>query len=205
MDARDDALGRTPRREPIAGSPLGDDSLWVVEEFVALRSSFTIDETIAGMRLAFAAWLAAGERLDDVVLAVYEVMANVADHAYADTPGGVGTVGLAAHRAHELLRITVSDHGRWRAATEAPSRSRYVIGLLIERVHIETTTSGTVVHLQSIFRHPGRRAEEALSAHWLRGLATRQQLADTFTAGCSAGRVSAAVSSASRSISPATT
>lgn len=124
-----------------------------------MRVSLLLDQVatarnVAGMRRAFAAWLtldvAAGDLVDDVVLVVYEALANVADHAYADDPDGVGAVRLRAHRAHESLRVTVSDDGRWRAGTDAPFRNRglTVMGQLIEQLHVETTGSGTTVHLR---------------------------------------------------------
>jgi serine/threonine-protein kinase RsbW len=160
MDARDDALGRLPRREPVAESQLGDDPPWVDEDVVAVRSSLTIQETataynIAAMRRAFGEWLAidlaAGDLLDDMVFAVYEALANVADHAYVDSTDGLGPVRLTAHRAHESLRITISDDGHWRTTTDGHFRGHglALIRLLITDVHIEATAPGTIVHLRA--------------------------------------------------------
>lgn len=159
MDARDDDAGRTPRRDPVPGSALDGEPRWVGEEPVTVRTSLTLGETasvqnIGAMRRGFAAWLALdvapGDLADDLVLVVYEALANAADHAYADAPDDVGPVRLTAHRAREFLRITVSDDGRWRAATDAPHRGRglSLIRLLIAQVHIGTNGSGTVVHLR---------------------------------------------------------
>ncbi len=75
--------------------PAGEPS-WAIEDVTAVRPSLMIDETataqnIARVRREFARWLAvdlaAGDLLDDLVLAVYEALANVADHAYTDTVG----------------------------------------------------------------------------------------------------------------------
>jgi serine/threonine-protein kinase RsbW len=160
MDARDDALGRMPRREPVAGSQLGDDSPWVDEDVVTVRSSLTIEEAataynIAAMRRTFSEWLAldlaASDLLDDVVLAVYEALANVADHAYVDSPDGPGPARLTAHRAHGSLRIAISDDGHWRTITDGHFRNHGLplIRLLITDVYIETTALGTTVHLRA--------------------------------------------------------
>jgi hypothetical protein len=52
MDARDDTLGRMPRREPVAGSQLGDDPPWVDEDVVTVRSSLTIEEAATAYNIA---------------------------------------------------------------------------------------------------------------------------------------------------------
>lgn len=156
----DRSSGRPPRRGDVNGSAAGADLAWVLEEVLAIRPPFTIDTTataqnIGRVRRDFAAWLAvdtaSGDLLDDVVLAVYEALANVADHAYADTEGGLGEVRLVAHRADESLRVTVSDSGCWRGATGAPFRSHglSLIHLLIGQVHIDCAASGTTVHLRT--------------------------------------------------------
>lgn len=169
MDVNDEALGRTARRATAAGPQFGVDPSWIDQAIAAVRPSLAVDQVataqnITGIRRGFAAWLAldvaAGDLFDDLVLAVYEALANVADHAYADAPDGVGKVRLLAHRSPESLRITVSDDGLWRAATGAPFRNRglAVIRLLISQVHIETTRSGTVVHLQCVLPGPEQSA-----------------------------------------------
>ena len=104
----DDTDDEAPRPSSIAGSPPGDESLWTAEEFAVVRSSLTIDyaataKNIAAMRRVFAAWLAvdvrAGDLLNDLVLVVYEALANAVDHAYVDRPGDIGAVRLTARRA----------------------------------------------------------------------------------------------------------
>lgn len=137
------------------------------EDVVAIRPSLAIDtaataQNIAGMRRDFTAWLAAdvaaGGLLDDLVLAVYEALANVVDHAYADTSDGTGAVHLTAHRAHDALRVIISDGGRWRTPSEARFRNHglNLIRLLITQVHVERATSGTVVHLHTDLPPPRR-------------------------------------------------
>ena len=150
-----DPLDRPPLPGPDAPTPT-----WVEEVVVAVRPSLTLAQEatphrIAGMRRGFAAWLAvdvaAGDPFDDLVLAVYEALANVAEHAYADIPDRLGEVALVAHRAAELLRITVVDRGRWRTGPAAPFRHRglTVIGQLVAQVHVATGLSGTSVHLRT--------------------------------------------------------
>lgn len=83
--------------------------------------------TAAWARWQFGAWLAldlaAGDLFDDLVLVVYEALANAADHAYP-TPGA-GPVRLCARRTRHAVHITVSDHGTWRDVSAAPtSRGR---------------------------------------------------------------------------------
>lgn len=167
MARSDDPTGRTAPRPADTGSRPGVAPPWVHQDLTVVRPSLEIREPatatdIAGMRRTFAGWLAvdvaAGVLLDDLVLAVYEALANVADHAYAGSPAGVGPVRLAADRAHELLGITVSDQGRWRAPGGAPFRNRglSVIRVLITDVHVETTGSGTAVHLHNALPVPDR-------------------------------------------------
>lgn len=74
---------------------------------------------IGAVRRALAAWLRIlpfdDARRADVVLAVYEAMANVVDHAYLDTDG-VGTMQISATYSVDLgaLDVTVADLGRWK-------------------------------------------------------------------------------------------
>jgi serine/threonine-protein kinase RsbW len=160
MNDTDDPEKSAPQNGAVSASRPGGESSWVIEDVAAVRPSLMVDETataqnIARVRREFATWLAvdlaAGDLLDDLILAVYEALANVSDHAYTDTPAGVGALQLTAHRAHESLRITISDRGRWRPTTNAPFRNRGLplIRQLIAQVHIETTASGTVVHLRT--------------------------------------------------------
>lgn len=120
----------------------------------------------ARVRREFTAWLAldvAGEVLHDVVMAVYEAVANSAEHAYAEHPDGPGGLRLTAHRGHDAVQITVADDGIWRAPTGQPYRSRGLplIGQLIEHVHVDRGSTGTVVHL----RTPVQLPTEAVDGH----------------------------------------
>jgi serine/threonine-protein kinase RsbW len=119
-------------------------------------------ENVAGMRRRFASWLALdldpGDLLDDVVLAVYEALANAAEHAYANAPA-VGVVRLVAHRARDAVAVTVTDCGRWREATGQRFRNHGldVIRQLIEHVQIASGDRGTVVQLRTTLPAPPTR------------------------------------------------
>jgi len=82
---------------------------------------------IGAARRALAAWLRIlpfdHTRSADVVLAVYEAMANVVEHAYLDTDG-VGTmqVSVTYSVVDGALDVTVADLGRWRPPVLDPLR-----------------------------------------------------------------------------------
>lgn len=104
------------------------------------------------LRHRFHHWLAldvSPELLDDLVLAVYEAMANVAEHGYAGRPDGPGPLRLEAHRGGGHVLVTVADEGSWRAPTGERSRSRGLplIRRLTHDVHIVTGHQGTFVRL----------------------------------------------------------
>lgn len=169
MEPPDNALKRAAHRESLTGSRPGEHPLWVGEDVVGVRFPLRMDESATAanasrMRRSFASWLdtdvAAGELAEDLALGVYEALANVVDHAYAATPDHLGAVRLTAHRAHMILRITVSDDGRWRDGHEAPFRNRglEMIRVLIAQVHIDTSDSGTTVHLRCALPVPAESA-----------------------------------------------
>lgn len=74
---------------------------------------------IGAVRRALAAWLYIlpfdSTRRADIVLAVYEAMANVVDHAYLDSDG-VGTMQIGVTYTVDVgsLDVTVIDRGRWK-------------------------------------------------------------------------------------------
>lgn len=60
--------------------------------------------------------------VDDIVLGVYEALANVVEHAYRSAPEP-GTMTITAAYEHETLTVTVSDTGTWRPPTPTTNRS----------------------------------------------------------------------------------
>ncbi|MDI9896962.1 ATP-binding protein [Rhodococcus sp. IEGM 1381] len=60
--------------------------------------------------------------VDDIVLGVYEALANVVEHAYRSAPEP-GTMTITAAYEHETLTVTVSDTGTWQPPTPTTGRS----------------------------------------------------------------------------------
>lgn len=63
-----------------------------------------------------------GALVDDIVLGVYEALANVVEHAYSSSPE-TGTMSITVTYEHETLTVTVSDTGTWRPPTSTTTRS----------------------------------------------------------------------------------
>ncbi|GAA2537600.1 ATP-binding protein [Mycolicibacterium diernhoferi] len=93
------------------------------------------------------------EKSSDVLLAVYEALANAAEFAYdgADQPGPMHV--RAAHDPDtSVLTVTVSDEGRWRVKDQNvhnPARGRGIplMHALTDRTEIDSTPAGTEVRL----------------------------------------------------------
>jgi serine/threonine-protein kinase RsbW len=93
-------------------------------------------------------------RVQDLVLAVYEAMANVAVHAYAGEPG---LLDLRARHRGGRITVTVTDHGRRRPAPVPGmlhGRGLPLIRTLADEVSFSITPTGTTVEL-SWARSPG--------------------------------------------------
>ncbi|MDT8913794.1 ATP-binding protein [Amycolatopsis sp. PS_44_ISF1] len=107
------------------------------------------------LRHRLAAWaLAAGiepELAQDIALAGYEALANVADHAYRNDHGGL--VDLRASRQHDRVEVVITDHGRWRPpVTDSAPVSLRGRGLMLLRASADAAeitpgAEGTVVTL----------------------------------------------------------
>ncbi|MGB8229894.1 MAG: ATP-binding protein [Pseudonocardiaceae bacterium] len=115
------------------------------------------------LRVRFQQWLGtlgvSTTAVEDLALAVYEALANAAEHAYH--PGHPNPImRLQAQLDHDQLLITITDHGCWRTPHEAGYRGR---GLAMMRsfaeVHLRSTAQGTTVHLRAAVHHnPDGRA-----------------------------------------------
>ncbi len=120
-----------------------------------LRAEVTATEhNAAELRRQFHHWLAldtTAHTVDDVVLAVYEAVANAVEHAYAEHPDGPGPVRLVARRIADHVLITVTDEGAWRAPTGDGFRGRglQLMRHLAQEVTVDRTPDGTVVHLRA--------------------------------------------------------
>ncbi|MFI5614379.1 ATP-binding protein [Amycolatopsis sp. NPDC051903] len=117
-------------------------------------------DDITGLRHDLAGWLRAldvpGDLAGDVELAAYEAMINTADHAYPKTPGDVE---LTAHHEAGLIRVTVTDHGRWLPPTANPGplhgRGLPLIRALPDDATVDPTERGTTVTMTWYPKGPG--------------------------------------------------
>ncbi len=116
-------------------------------------------ELAAQIRQELADWLHQhfeidAEKASDVLLAVYEGLANAAEFAYvgAERPGPMHV--RAAHDPDTaVLTVTISDEGNWRAKDETvknPARGRGIplMHALTDRADIASTEAGTEVRLE---------------------------------------------------------
>ncbi|QFU93441.1 ATP-binding protein [Amycolatopsis sp. YIM 10] len=109
-------------------------------------------ENASRLRVVLARWLRGlgltGDRHDDVVLAAYEAMANVVDHAYARA---AGPLELHGHASAGTCTITVSDRGRWRRPrTVAGSFRGRGLGMmheLADEVLLRSNALGTTIRM----------------------------------------------------------
>jgi anti-sigma regulatory factor (Ser/Thr protein kinase) len=112
-----------------------------------------VAEALTPIRRALADWatlagLPPGD-VDDLVLASYEAMANVVDHAYP--PDQRGRFRLEAACTTDLqIVVTVSDDGRWQLPTDGSShrgRGLPLIHQLAHRVDVHHDQRGTTVRM----------------------------------------------------------
>jgi anti-sigma regulatory factor (Ser/Thr protein kinase) len=106
------------------------------------------------LRVRFEQWLrtlgAPTHLVDDLVLAVYEALANAVEHAYhPDHPDPV--MRLQAHLDHDQLLITITDYGCWRTPGAPGYRGRglAVMRSLSSGVHLCPSPQGTTVHMRA--------------------------------------------------------
>jgi serine/threonine-protein kinase RsbW len=108
--------------------------------------------TLPGLRRHLISWLRrrAGEEVsrqaDEIVLACWEAMANVLDHAYQGRPG---QIDVRARIDDRVLVITIADEGRWTAGAEQPNRGRglRLIQALVDGLDLRSTDDGTMITL----------------------------------------------------------
>jgi serine/threonine-protein kinase RsbW len=126
-----------------------------------VRSRVAADpRSAARTRAEFASWLKThftlgAQRFNDLLVAVYEAIANAAEFAYVDDPPLRGTVDVSA--AYDVdsdtLAVAVDDHGHWRESFPAPAavpprgRGLHLMRVLADKVAIDRTPHGTHVTL----------------------------------------------------------
>jgi len=109
-------------------------------------------ERLHQLRQALMAWARrvglAAEAVSDLVLATYEAMANVVDHAYRDCSSGLLNLHARADRTHRTVTVTVTDYGRWRPPQQGPTlrgRGLALIRGLAQHTEIRPGQDGTTV------------------------------------------------------------
>ncbi|WP_409181558.1 ATP-binding protein [Amycolatopsis sp. VS8301801F10] len=92
------------------------------------------------------------DRAHDIVLAGYEALANVADHAY---PGEPGLVDLDAVCRSDSVEVVIADHGEWRPPDETENdpvsvrgRGLLLVQATADESDVRTSAGGTVVTLR---------------------------------------------------------
>ncbi|MGB3771381.1 MAG: ATP-binding protein [Rhodococcus sp. (in: high G+C Gram-positive bacteria)] len=131
-----------------AGPPRSRDTARLSWSELSAQPRFITDT-----RVHFGRWL---EQLEldstktyDIILAVYEAMANVVEHAYR-SQGATATPNvfdLNATLEDSRLEVAVVDHGTWSDAVPGPLRGRGLplIETLSDDVTVASAESGTTV------------------------------------------------------------
>ncbi len=112
----------------------------------------TLPRRLAEVRGRMADWAAAvgleSERVDDLVLATHEALANIADHAY---PNGGGEAFVTAFCADGEVLVVVRDRGHWRTPAADPGwrgRGLLLIHGLADEVDVHHGDLGTTVEMR---------------------------------------------------------
>jgi serine/threonine-protein kinase RsbW len=116
-----------------------------------IRHRVEADATrLAVLRKALGVWADAiglsREQRADVVLAVYEALANAAEHAYPDRDDGV--IDLYATCSPDLITIVVTDYGAWRPPQPSDGlrgRGLLLINALAQHSDVTHGNDGTKV------------------------------------------------------------
>lgn len=129
---------------------------WTRQQSADIRAPLRAEATATvanatALRRQFRDWLALdlpAHLVGDLVLAVYEAIANAAEHAYVQHRPG--SMQLEAHRAADHILVAVSDQGRWQTTAGDGFRGRGIqlMHLLTHHIHTRCDHRGTVVHLR---------------------------------------------------------
>ncbi|NLU82494.1 ATP-binding protein [Rhodococcus sp. HNM0569] len=118
--------------------------------------------SLLALRRDLARWLGSvgirSERADDIVLASYEALANVVEHAYVRPRAGSLDLAARFDEGDACVEVVVGDRGRWAAGPPDPLRGNglRLIDSLADDVEIARGDAGTVVRM-SWAAHPNRR------------------------------------------------
>ncbi|HEX2410738.1 MAG TPA: SpoIIE family protein phosphatase [Solirubrobacteraceae bacterium] len=107
-------------------------------------------ESLVAVRQLLRRWLrarsATEDEIYDITVACQEACANAVEHAYRP---GRESFEVEATYADRRVRVTVRDHGRWRAPRGSNrGRGLPLMHALMERVDVEHSEEGTVVVLE---------------------------------------------------------
>jgi serine phosphatase RsbU (regulator of sigma subunit)/anti-sigma regulatory factor (Ser/Thr protein kinase) len=107
-------------------------------------------ESLVAVRHVLRRWLraqsATEDEIYDITVACQEACANAVEHAYRP---GREVFEVEATCADRRVRVTVRDHGRWRAPRGSNrGRGLPLMHALMERVDVERTDEGTLVVLE---------------------------------------------------------
>ena len=120
-----------------------------------VTTSATVHNATA-LRRTFRRWVKAlvgDDCADDLTLAVYEALANAAEHAFT-AQAQPGSMRLRATAADGQITVTITDNGAWRAPTASNGRRGRGLSLmrtLTDDAHVESNRQGTTVRLQHPF------------------------------------------------------
>lgn len=102
------------------------------------------------LRQAFHRWvktLVGQDDADDLTVAVYEALANAAEHAFT-TSSTAGMIWIYATVRDDQITVTISDNGTWQfsnRSTDYRGRGLSLIHQLTTAAHIELGEHGTTV------------------------------------------------------------
>jgi serine/threonine-protein kinase RsbW len=119
-----------------------------------VTTSATVHNATA-LRRAFRRWVQAlveDDDANDLTLAVYEALANAAEHAYP-AQREPGSMRLHATAADGQITVTITDNGTWRppaVPTGRRGRGLPLMHKLTDEAHVEPNRQGTTV----LLRHP---------------------------------------------------
>jgi len=108
-----------------------------------------VSTNLAPIRALMRRWLAGFGAPDadihDIVLAVGELASNACTHA---SPMATGTVTIDAELADGVVRVTVSDQGRWRPPLDrGGGRGLKIVHALVDSLVIDSGDEGTRAHI----------------------------------------------------------
>jgi len=152
------------RRMLPTGPPADDVALIAVKRSTdrTLRIEMPAESScLAPIRALMRRWLAMqGANTDetrDIVLAVGELASNACTHA---SPVVEGTLTVEARRDGDVLRVTVSDQGRWRPPLDrGGGRGLPIVRAVVDSLSIDSDDHGTRAHLARALASPLVEAE----------------------------------------------